>query len=182
MSTTTMSTTKLDIYRSYATHKQFQEARPRGSELFKSVAHDVAQHRQYRKKRGNPTTDAGAYIHVREAALKAAAAAAEAAPPAAAAAEADTRDAQLAAKTERLQQLQAELQSMTRRRDIVQHDLDLAREQISELTAENVRLTELLYQHGYERPYKRPSSQALIDTYFAASSGAKRKRKRRRQR
>ena len=91
-------TTKLDIVRRFASWKQFFEARPYGCPLFKSVAHDTAQHKAYRKKRGHIISTEAAYMRnhddaVAEAAQAARLAADEAAnapPPAI-----DARDKQL---------------------------------------------------------------------------------------
>ena len=175
----TLILTKIDVFRRCATRKQFEDIRVTGDPLFYSIAHDVAQHKSYRKGKGIRTDSDIAYIEVREAALKTAAVEAATAAAAAATAEPDTRDAQLTTQSAKLKHLQAVLQTMTRSEAELQQALAEAKEQISDVVAENHRLMALLYTHGYESPYEVPSSQPLISSYLAPG-GSRRAGKRRR--
>ena len=145
------------------------------------IAHDVAQHKSYRKKRGILINDVIAYMAVRDAAIKAAAEAEEAA-AAAAAAPPDMRDAQLAALRVRVQQLTSALDATEWSETHLKHTLADVREHLSDVIDDNHRLTALLYKHGYERPYVVPSSQPLISTYITQRSGSSSKRESKRQR
>jgi len=129
--------------------------------LFKSVAHDVSQYKAYRKRTGKPTSSGAAYMDVREQAIKAAAAAAASA-TATAPTEPDTRDAELVAKSVQIQQLRSALQAIRQSQMYIQHALYEAREQLVDVVADNHKLTQLLYEHGYERLHTVPPSQTLI--------------------
>ena len=176
-------TSKLDLLRLYATRTHFEAARPRGDKLFKAVAHDVAQHKQYRKGKGIATDDDAAYLEVRRAAIDGAATlvneAAAAQPDAHT--DSDPRHTRLAAQNERLY---SALQAMTASRDQTELARSELEEQLTEIVAENDRLTQLLQQYGHAQPCVVPPSQRLLTAYFnkrASSRAVLRPTKKRRR-